>query len=609
MGLSILMKPTKDSIGKVKDNGGFFYFLCDTKGTNAALMVFDTGKDADGKRTFRQGRGLIKDFKAEFGKPKVSQGKIQAGTPVTFAITKGNVKPAQMKLAFKKSKVLHEGIGPNGIKVVKSAKVTMDAETVQKTKAKNNDGATNEPTPEMIHAFTEREDIKELGLINADEIKALLQAEQNFQRYEEAFPDPNEEMEEIEEKKAEVEAALSQISTIEEEVKTLRDAGKDRAADKKQEKLDKAKIVLAQKNSTSKDPFAASELLEEDKILLDSAVAAGFEILIEQMKDIKLEVEEAEPITGELLATSDRKLRNVYLKYKRANGGNIQPTIESMKQATQAVINRKEGLPDPSRSDLVAQEIRLRGTVRISIEQAKAFPGWDMFITRAGALGMTEGAALALWRPTVQILRMGTHFTESSDALKKYEAEIKQYQEEAIASLRERIRPAMIEHFPKGRKYAFWSGLESIARKFASSKGYVALETTTLGHLFNGLEFFEAKSFPGHWNAVQPLWFELSRSYATQVRGSVHVFARWQGGLFSSAEAPNVPKDVQFKWHALLPKLEVEPIKEGTFKDSPDCKGPQHVYDATGDEGTTKEIWESQIKAGAEEWKKHHGLI
>jgi hypothetical protein len=282
----------------------------------------------------------------------------------------------------------------------------------------------------------------------------------------------------------------------------------------------------------------------------------------------------------------------------------MEATLQSLIESTRKEIDRRHMVP--TSADQVAQDIRLRGTVRISIEMAKAFPGWETFKSRAtdaSVAGMTEGAALALWRPTVQILRMGTHFAEGTAVLDEHKSQLEKYEQEARSELRARIAPAMEARFPRGKKYAFWSGGEKIARAFASQQGYEALETTTLGGLFNGLAFFEGTLFPSAWDAVKPLWLELSRAYATQVRGEVHIFARWSGDIFAKVERPAVPADVTFKWHALVPKLEVAPGARG-----PDCKGPQDVTDVSGAAGTTEENWKSQIEAGLKAWRDHHGV-
>jgi hypothetical protein len=278
-------------------------------------------------------------------------------------------------------------------------------------------------------------------------------------------------------------------------------------------------------------------------------------------------------------------------------------TLENLIESTQKELNSMTA----TEADKVAQEIRLNGTVRISQKKAKEFPGWAIFKNRALEAGLSENASIALWRPTVQVLRMGSHIAQTKDDSGKHKAQVTEYEKEARQELRKVLLPAMKRLFPEGEKYAFWSGLEHVAREYASSMKYKSLETTSLGSFFNGLKFFTGEMFPSDWDAVKPLWLELSLAYAKNVSGEVHIFARWKGGIFKQVERPNVPKDVSFKWHALTPLLEVEPIElYGEIK--PDCKGPKHVKDASGAEGTTESNWKVQIDAGLEAWRKHHNI-
>ena len=104
----------------------------------------------------------------------------------------------------------------------------------------------------------------------------------------------------------------------------------------------------------------------------------------------------------------------------------MEANLRNLLETTRAELAR--GMV-PTEADVIAQEIRLNGgTVRLSVKRAKEFPGWEIFKARAtdpNIGGMNEGTALSLWRPTAQILRMGTHLAgagDHQDALREYEA-------------------------------------------------------------------------------------------------------------------------------------------------------------------------------------------
>jgi hypothetical protein len=204
---------------------------------------------------------------------------------------------------------------------------------------------------------------------------------------------------------------------------------------------------------------------------------------------------------------------------------------------------------------------------------------------------------------------MGTHIASIKDSSDEHKAKVKEYEKEARQELRKALLPAMKLRFPEGKKYAFWSGLEHVARQYATDHGYESLETTDLGTLFNGLKFFTGELFPSNWDAVKPLWLELSLSYAKFVSGKIHVFARWEGDIFKNVEKPNVPKidGNEFLYHALVPLLKVEPV-EYDGKLQPNCQSPNDVRDESGDEGTTAANWKTQIEAGLKAWREHHKI-
>jgi hypothetical protein len=298
------MGPTKTSISKIKSKGGFFYFICDSTGENAAIMALDSVKDSDGKKTYRDGRGLIKEFKKEYGKPKFSQGRIEGGKSVTLIITKGSAKPSQMKRAFKKKNILHEGVGPKGVALLKSAKIIMDGGTNENTEKSVGQKALSKKD---IATFEAREDIKELGLSN-EELIALMTAEQSFIGYENALPSSADELSDLQELQAETEELLDELAQGQKQIEEYMNKGDEEAAKELHFALNEKRIEMARKNSTGPDPFLNSELDGADKEALHAALYTGIELLIERVQTINSEVNNQEDIESERRAEIDADL-------------------------------------------------------------------------------------------------------------------------------------------------------------------------------------------------------------------------------------------------------------------------------------------------------------
>jgi hypothetical protein len=305
MGLVQLMSPTKTSISKIKSKGGFFYFLCDSTGANAAIMALDATKDSEGKKSFRDGRGLMKEFKKEFGKPKFSQGRIEAGkSSVTLVITKGNAKPAQMMRAFKKKNILHEGVGTKGVALFKSAKIIMDSGSNEQV---DTDTKTKGPSKKEVASFANREDIKDLGL-TTDEVVALMTSERTFSQYESALPSSSDELTEIQELQAATEQILDELKEGQELIEKYMLEGNTKAATQLHLELNDKRIDMARKNATGPDPFLNSELDGADKEALNAALYAGIELLRQRVEIIKSELKNSGNVEPERRAEMDADL-------------------------------------------------------------------------------------------------------------------------------------------------------------------------------------------------------------------------------------------------------------------------------------------------------------
>jgi hypothetical protein len=87
-------------------------------------------------------------------------------------------------------------------------------------------------------------------------------------------------------------------------------------------------------------------------------------------------------------------------------------------------------------------------------------------------------------------------------------------------------------------KFNLWSGAKQQAEKYADDTGGVSLERSVAGSLFDGL------SFGMKWNnSLKHQWNELSRLYASGIRGEVHIH-QYRGvrtaSVFNQVEYPTI---------------------------------------------------------------------
>ncbi len=315
------MAPTKKGLKAAQSEGGFFYFVSDAKGMESALIVHGKGKDGDGKKTFRIGRGLLKDFKSGKVKPFFCQGSIEAGSPLRFAIDKGTAKPTVLKNAFKKSDLLADGLGASLVGLLKSAKIgvakaessstpeTPDAPDTPDSKAaaiSADELASFRSKPEIAAMITEL-------ALSDEEVEELLVAEKAFGEQAKLLPRPADEEQALQERQAETEALLDELSKGAEELETLKSTDIE-AARKLEQSLNDKRIELARKNAVGPNPFAEDALDGPDREALNAALLAGITLLIEQVKAVRSEVQElpespdpsqsatVETLDGDLLA-------------------------------------------------------------------------------------------------------------------------------------------------------------------------------------------------------------------------------------------------------------------------------------------------------------------
>ena len=316
MGVLESMSATAKGLKGAKSSGGFFYFVSDTKGQNAALMVVDKGKDPDGKKTFRMGRGLLKEFKKEFRKGLYSQGEIKvAGSSVTFAITKGSVKPAIMKKAFKASDLLHEGVGASNIGVLKGAKITMAGQEDPEQLSASDQEARQKELETWRRANAGL--IFEMGAMSNAEIEELFDSEKAFAAYAKALPGSLDEDTTLQERQAETEALLDALAEGDKKLEGLK-LSDPAAALVLENELNEKRLALAMNNPIDNDPFEDGVLSDTDKQSFSAAVRAGLELLFARVIDARQEIDN-EQIRLDNLNSEDKEQALGELNVKRTN--------------------------------------------------------------------------------------------------------------------------------------------------------------------------------------------------------------------------------------------------------------------------------------------------
>jgi hypothetical protein len=88
-------------------------------------------------------------------------------------------------------------------------------------------------------------------------------------------------------------------------------------------------------------------------------------------------------------------------------------------------------------------------------------------------------------------------------------------------------------------KFSLWSGAKQQAEKYADDTGGVSLERSVAGSLFDGL------NFGASWSngVLKHQWNELSRLYASGIRGEVHIHQYRgvrTGSVFNQVEYPTI---------------------------------------------------------------------
>uniref|UniRef100_A0AAU2A1D2 Uncharacterized protein n=1 Tax=Streptomyces sp. NBC_00093 TaxID=2975649 RepID=A0AAU2A1D2_9ACTN len=209
----------------------------------------------------------------------------------------------------------------------------------------------------------------------------------------------------------------------------------------------------------------------------------------------------------------------------------------AVQTAVQTVVQRK--WPGPNAAD------------RHHTDDPTAHPEWAMYRTLMTDAGFSANVVENLWSLLVGGLReQETINSASADpSLTRTERRLRRegndWYQQAIEMLREN------SGFTTPRM-ALWSGGFDVC-KYAQSKGYTPMEFTRAGKVFNELEFHR------NWGLQGPLWNALSKFYAAQATGPVHIFLRSYSpdSVLIGQEVPQLRQlqrihpEVELIWHPL----------------------------------------------------------
>jgi hypothetical protein len=304
------MGKTPKGLRGAQDGGGHFYFLADSKGVEGALVVLSKDKDTDGKKTFRIGRGLLKDFRSGGVKPLYSQGEVAAGSPMVFNIQKGNAKPALISRAFKKCEMIHSGVGSALVGVLKGAKIAMAGGGSAPAPDSTEDASVSDEeiawasTPEMKELIADLE-------LSPEDLHDLYAAQKAFEAYAEDLPLSEDEDTALQLQQAETEALLDALAAGDEELERLKASaptGEKTLA--LEDELNQARIALAQKSAVGPSPFNGELLSDVDRQALTASIRAGLELLLARIVTLRSEIAKEHTMPSDQDDQSQREARH-----------------------------------------------------------------------------------------------------------------------------------------------------------------------------------------------------------------------------------------------------------------------------------------------------------
>ena len=327
------MALTKKGLKASLKDGGYFYFAGDSKGTEGALIVFSESKDADGGRTKRSGRKLLKVFRSAGVTPRYSQGQISSGKPMVFSIEKGNLKPALMKQVFKKCTTLHRGVGQDMVSVLKSARFQMASQDTAEDLPKRT-ASEQAAHQEQVENWRKQNTalLAELGEMSSEEVEDLFAAEVALRilNSDDAALD---EQTALEEEQANLEDDLIVLAADAERLTRTAGTNLDAALDM-ESVLNQRRAELSSKLANSHYPFGGEQLAPEDQELNAAVVHASAQLLMDQMLNIHDLDTEAR---SEMEAMSDEALGDALPDFEAGHAARVAE-LETISQQLAQLI-------------------------------------------------------------------------------------------------------------------------------------------------------------------------------------------------------------------------------------------------------------------------------
>jgi len=269
------MSGTAQGLRSAASRGGHFYFVSDRKGQQAVLIAIGKDKDAEGAKTARLGRSVLRAFKKAHGACVFAQGAIEPD-PLRFVLGAGSARPSLLVRAFKKSPLLEEGLGAAARKL-RSAKVTAGGQGAEPEAASGEAAAAWAASPRGKAL------VAELGLDEGD-IRELAAADAAFQERADLLGSSAAEDEALQLQQAETEALLDTLRDGEDRLRALLAAGSHAEAGALERALNQQRVEMAIKNPSGPDPFDDTHLSAVDRQALLLALNTGMQLLLVRIR-------------------------------------------------------------------------------------------------------------------------------------------------------------------------------------------------------------------------------------------------------------------------------------------------------------------------------------
>jgi hypothetical protein len=315
--LDAMKKFTGKGLKSSKEGGGHFYYVSDSKGVEAALIVMATSKDEKGSRTSREGRGILKAFK-KCGRAIFCEGSVSyESSKMYFSIDKGSAKPSIIKKAFKQCAMLHEGVGSSLVGILKGAKIQMAVAPSQPAEVLSEDDKQRRIDQWKVENAALSIEME--GDLSDEEILELFAAEASFK----SLGNESEELEALELEQEEKERTIRELENIEEEFEELEQTLNTEIEEWKAKKasgedfeyvgdyenmlqahllkeniirgkLKEKRLALASKIAVSSDTYdeTSDKLSPQDKATFEHAMEVGFGLISDRVELLKADIQQ-----------------------------------------------------------------------------------------------------------------------------------------------------------------------------------------------------------------------------------------------------------------------------------------------------------------------------